>query len=246
MIHMLALVTGASKGIGFETVKLLMREGYEVVSTSRSMPELGDHRFKLDVSNRDEVESLINKISQEIGQIDVVVNNAGFGIYGSFLETSLSEEEYMVRTNFLGPIYVTKAVYKDMVKRRSGSIVNVVSEAAYVNSPFLLVYSSTKAGLASFTNGLWVEARKYGIKVSGVYPGPVKTNFSSHPSFKGREITPKFSIEPERVAKAILKGIKTGKREIYVPSKLKLDPYFLKLANVMQDITYRLVDKFSL
>lgn len=126
----------------------------------------------------------MGKIKSEIGPIDVVVNNAGFGIYGSFLETSIEEEEYMIKTNFLGPIYVCKTVYPDMVKRRSGSIVNVVSEAAYVNSPVLLVYSSTKAGLASFTNGLWVEARKYGVKVSGIYPGPVKTNFSSHPSFK--------------------------------------------------------------
>ncbi|AWR99925.1 SDR family NAD(P)-dependent oxidoreductase [Metallosphaera hakonensis] len=243
---MLAVVTGASKGIGKATVNLLKAEGYEVVATSRSEPEVGDHRFRLDVSNRAEVEAIMGKIKSEIGPIDVVVNNAGFGIYGSFLETSIEEEEYMIKTNFLGPIYVCKTVYPDMVKRRSGSIVNVVSEAAYVNSPVLLVYSSTKAGLASFTNGLWVEARKYGVKVSGIYPGPVKTNFSSHPSFKGREITPKYAVEPERVAKAILKGIRTGKREIYVPSKLLLDPYFLKLTNVMQEFTYRIVDKFSL
>ncbi|BCS94322.1 SDR family NAD(P)-dependent oxidoreductase [Metallosphaera javensis (ex Sakai et al. 2022)] len=242
---MLALVTGASKGIGKATVELLMREGYRVVATSRTEPEVGDYRFRLDVSNRGEVESLISKVRNEIGEIDAVVNNAGFGIYGSFLETSLEEEEYMVKTNFLGPIYVTKSVYPIMVKRRSGSIVNVVSEAAYVNSPVLLVYSATKAGLASFTNGLWVEARKYGVKVSGVYPGPVKTNFSSHPSFKGREITPKYAVEPEKVARAILKGIRTGKREIYVPSKLRLDPYFLKLANVMQELTYRLVDRLA-
>ncbi len=152
---MLAVVTGASKGIGKATVNLLKAEGYEVVATSRSEPEVGDHRFRLDVSNRAEVEAIMGKIKSEIGPIDVVVNNAGFGIYGSFLETSIEEEEYMIKTNFLGPIYVCKTVYPDMVKRRSGSIVNVVSEAAYVNSPVLLVYSSTKAGLASFTNGLW-------------------------------------------------------------------------------------------
>ncbi|QKQ99416.1 SDR family oxidoreductase [Metallosphaera tengchongensis] len=243
---MLALVTGASKGIGKATVELLMKEGYEVVATSRSEPEVGHHRIKLDVSDRGKVEEVVRKVMEEIGEIDVLVNNAGFGVYGSFLETPVEEEEYMVKTNFLGPIYTTKMVYPHMAKRRMGSIVNVVSEAAYVNSPVLLVYSATKAALSSFTNGLWSEARKYGVKVSGVYPGPVKTNFSSHPSFKGREITPKYAVEPEAVARAILKGIRTGKREIYVPSKLRVDPYFLKLANVAQEITYRLVDKFSL
>ncbi|NON62739.1 SDR family oxidoreductase, partial [Acidianus sp. RZ1] len=176
--------------------------------------------------------------------IDILVNNAGFGIYGSFLETSLEEEEYMVRTNLLAPIYFTKLILPRMISRRSGSIVNVVSEAAYVSSPTLLVYSATKSALASFTNGLWAEMRKYGVKVSGIYPGPVKTNFTSHPSFKdAKDSFSRFSVEPEKVARAVIKAIKTGKREIYVPSKIFLDPYFLKFSYIMQSITYRIVSK---
>lgn len=74
--------------------------------------------------------------------------------------------------------------------------------------------------------------RKYNVRVSGVYPGPVRTNFTSHPSFKTNNGDPfaNYSVKPEAVAKAVLKAIRSGKREIYVPSRLKLDPYFLKLA----------------
>ncbi|EHP68497.1 short-chain dehydrogenase of unknown substrate specificity [Metallosphaera yellowstonensis MK1] len=241
---MIALVTGASKGIGRATVELLMREGYKVVAVSRSTPDVGDYRFELDVSDRESVFQLVEKVEREVGEISLLVNNAGFGVYGSFLETPMDEEEYMVRTNFLGVLYTTKAVYPSMVKRREGSIVNVVSEAAYVSTPTLLVYSATKAAVSSFTNGLWAEARRYGVKVSGIYPGPVRTSFTSHPSFRGRDIAPKYAVEPREVAKAILKGARTGKREIYVPSKLKIEPYFLKLANVAQSLTYSFISRF--
>ncbi|TRM84462.1 3-oxoacyl-ACP reductase, partial [Sulfolobus sp. F3] len=196
--------------------------------------------------DKENVFSVVKNVLSKFGKIDVLVNNAGFGIYGSFLETDLSEEEYMIKTNLLGPIYFMKAVLPHMVSRRSGSIVNIISEAAYVSTPKLLVYSATKSALSSITNGLWAEMRKYNVKVSGIYPGPVKTNFSSHPSFKkaGSDPFAKYAVEPEHVARAVLKAIKTGKREIYVPSKLKLDPYFLKLSNLFQSLTYGFISKY--
>ncbi|MEM3204513.1 MAG: SDR family oxidoreductase [Saccharolobus sp.] len=241
-----AIVTGASKGIGKATAKLLKDNGYVVVSISRSKAEIGDLIYEADVSNRELVFRIVNDILNKFGKIDVLVNNAGFGVYGSFSETDLNEEEYMVKTNLLAPIYFMKSVIPHMVSRRKGSIVNIVSEAAYVSTPKLLVYSATKAGLASITNGLWAEMRKFGVKVSGIYPGPVRTNFSSHPSFKSQnsDSFSKYAVEPDEVAKAVLKAIRTGKREIYVPSRLKLDPYFLKLANLFQSVTYRIISKY--
>lgn len=243
---MLAIVTGASKGIGKATVIKLKQNGFKVIAVSRTKPVEGDENYELDVSNRSSVFSFIDEIVKRYGKVDALINNAGFGIYGSFIETDLDEEEYMVRTNLLGPIYFMKAILPYMIKWRDGSIVNVISEAAYVSTPKLLVYSATKAALASITNGLWAEMRKYKVKVSGVYPGPVKTNFTSHPSFSRAKADPfsKYAIEPEKVANAILKAIKTGKREIYVPSKLKLDPYLLKLSNIMQDLTYSIISKY--
>lgn len=244
---MIAIVTGASKGIGRETARLLKENGYTVISISRSKPEIGDVTYEADVSDKSTVFKIVKETIERFGRIDVLVNNAGFGVYGSFLETELEEEEYMVRTNLLGAIYFMKAVLPYMVSRRSGSIVNIVSEAAYVSSPKLLVYSGTKAALSSITNGLWAEMRKYNVKVSGVYPGPVKTSFTSHPSFKragNGDPFSKYAVEPTEVAKAVLKAIRTGKREIYVPSKLKLDPYFLKLGNLFQSLTYRIVSKY--
>ena len=242
---MIAIITGASKGIGKCTALKLKNYGYTIVSISRSEPDFGDIKFKVDVSDKIAVKDIVDKILCEFSFVDVIVNNAGFGIYGSFKETSLDEEEYMVRTNFLGTIYFTKFLLPSMIERKKGNIVNIISEAAYVSSPKLLVYSATKAALASFTNGLWAEARKYGVKVSGIYPGPVRTNFTSHPSFNGvKNSFDKFSVEPEKVANAVIKSIKTGKREIYVPSILKIEPYFLKLSNVMQSITYRIVSKW--
>ncbi|ACP48745.1 short-chain dehydrogenase/reductase SDR [Sulfolobus islandicus Y.N.15.51] len=241
-----AIVTGASKGIGRAVVKLLKENNYTVVSISRSKSDIGDVIYDADVSDRSTVFRIVNEVLEKFGKIDVLVNNAGFGVYGSFLETDLNEEEYMIRTNLLAPLYFMKAVLPHMVSRRKGSVVNIVSEAAYVSTPKLLVYSATKAGLASLTNGLWAEMRKYNVRVSGVYPGPVRTNFTSHPSFKKNNGDPftNYSVEPEAVAKAVLKAIRTGKREIYVPSRLKLDPYFLKLANLFQSFTYTIVSNY--
>lgn len=240
-----AIVTGASKGIGKAAAEKLKSLDYIVVSISRSKPEVGDLIYQADVTDKTSVFRIINEVEDKFGKIDVLVNNAGFGIYGSFLETSLDEEEYMIKTLFVAPLYFIKAVYPLMVKRREGNIINIVSEAAYVATPKLIVYSAAKAGLAHFTNALWAEARKYNVKVTGIYPGPVKTNFSSHPSFKNtKDAFAKYAVEPERVAEAVVKAIKSGKREIYVPSKLRIEPYFLKLSNIFQDFTYRVVSKY--
>jgi len=242
---MIAIITGASKGIGKCTAIKLKSYGYTVISISRSEPDIGDIKFKADISDKNTVKNIVDKILDKFSFVDVIVNNAGFGVYGPFEKTSLDEEEYMVRTNFLGTIYFTKSLLPSMIERKKGNIVNIISEAAYISSPKLLVYSATKAALASFTNGLWAEAKKYGVKVSGIYPGPVRTNFTSHPSFTGvKNSFDKFSVEPERVANAVIKAINSGKREIYVPSRLKIEPYFLKLSNVMQSLTYRIVSKW--
>jgi short-subunit dehydrogenase len=240
-----AIVTGASKGIGRATVIKLKNLGFRVVSVARSLPEIGDLKFSCDVSNKDQVEYVINKTIENFNKIDVLINNAGFGIYGNFDEVKLNQIEYLIRTNFLGPIYFMKAVIPYMKKQGGGSIINVISEAAYIPIPKLSVYSATKAALSSLTNALHLELKKYNIRVSGIYPGPVKTNFTYHPSFGNN--TPwwwKFAIEPENVADMIVKALRTGKREIYVPSKLKIEPYFLKLSFIMQTIVYKVLSKF--
>ncbi|BAB65949.1 SDR family NAD(P)-dependent oxidoreductase [Sulfurisphaera tokodaii] len=241
----IAIITGASKGIGKAIAIKLKNEGYTVVSISRSKAEVGDIIYEADVTDKENDFRIVKEVYEKFGRIDVLVNNAGFGIYGSFLETSLDEEEYMIKTLFVAPLYFIKSVYPIMVRQREGSIVNIVSEAAYVATPKLIVYSAAKAGLAQFTNALWAEARKYNVKVSGIYPGPVKTNFTSHPSFKNSEdIFSKYAVTPDKVANAVVKAIKTGKREIYVPSKLKIEPYFLKFARLFESLTYWIVSKY--
>ncbi|MGC9106098.1 MAG: SDR family NAD(P)-dependent oxidoreductase [Thermoprotei archaeon] len=239
MTRPVAIVTGSSKGIGLATVRLLKEKGYATVGVSRSGEGEADVELKADVSSKEDVRRVIDYVVSKYGRLDVVVNNAGFGVYGYIWETPLEEEEYEVKTLFLGVLYFTKFALPVMIKQGRGSIVNVASQAAYVSMPTLLVYSSMKAAVAHFTNGLWASLKGTGVRVSGVYPGPVRTSFTSHPSFKGTE--PKFNslaVEPERVAKAIWKAIRTGKREIYVPSRLVVEPYFLKLGMAFQSLTY--------
>ncbi|BFH74154.1 SDR family oxidoreductase [Sulfurisphaera javensis] len=241
----IAIVTGASKGIGKAIAVRLKNEGYNVIAISRTKSEVGDIIYETDVTDKENDFRIVKEIVNKFGRIDVLVNNAGFGIYGSFLDTSIDEEDYMIKTLFNAPLYFIKAVYPIMVRQREGNIINIISEAAYVATPKLIVYSAAKAALAHFTNALWAEARKYNVKVSGIYPGPVKTNFTSHPSFKNSEDKfSKYAVEPEKVANAVIKAIKSGKREIYVPSKLKIEPYFLKLSMIMQDFTYWIVSKY--
>jgi hypothetical protein len=230
-IDKVVLITGASRGIGRELSMEMARRGMHVVAMARSrellerlvheLPGGGHSHYPCDIVDWKCVESAVDSIVENYGRIDVLVNNAGVAAYGEFAERSLEELHWMVSVNLLGTINVTKAVVPHMVRRRSGSIVNVVSLAGLVPTPRLSVYSATKFALTALTNTLRIELRRYGVNVCGVYPGPVRdTDLVNGPGFPedgGPLFRTNFVVKARDVVNAVVRCITEGKREVVVP-----------------------------
>jgi NAD(P)-dependent dehydrogenase (short-subunit alcohol dehydrogenase family) len=194
-----ALITGSSSGIGFETALLLARNGFH---TYASMRNLEKSRNIIEIANRDElplqviqldvdddksVKDAIYKIESEQGRIDVVVNNAGYLLIGPLEELSIREFKEQFETNFFGAIRVIKEVLPMMRKQRAGTIVNISSLAGRIGPPLNSPYVSSKFALEGLSESMAYEIEQFGIKVVLVEPGYIKTNVAS--SFKtGKDV----------------------------------------------------------
>src|SRR5437667_4178177 len=181
------LITGASTGIGFETVKVFAKAGYTVVATARRKSRLvrlinevkfAGHEgaaFVCNMLSERSIFSTKNKILEKYGSIDVLVNNAGVTVYKSFMETKTFDYDNVMNTNIRGAFLAAKSVLPSMMKKRRGHIINVLSVASNTVFTDSSVYSASKAGLMALSNVLRAEIRKFNIKVSNVYPGDVDT-----------------------------------------------------------------------
>jgi len=189
-----ALVTGSSSGIGFETSLLLARNGYH---TYASMRNLGKSKTITEISNREKlplsviqldvdddksVKDAIYRIDNEQGRIDVVVNNAGYLLIGSLEELSIEEFKEQFETNFFGAIRVIKEVLPIMRRQRAGTIVNISSLAGRIGLPLNSPYVSSKFALEGLSESMAYEIEQFGIKVVLIEPGYIKTNVAN--SFK--------------------------------------------------------------
>ena len=178
-------ITGASSGIGRATVDLFANKGWQVVATMRR-PEAHtelDHRanvllLPLDVTDALSVSRALEKALQRFGKIDVLVNNAGYGMFGPF---EMATEEQIVaqfNTNVFGVIRLTKAFIPVMRGQGHGTIVNVSSIVGRMTTPLYSLYSSTKFAVEGFSESLYYELRGFGIKVKLIEPGPIRTEFN--------------------------------------------------------------------
>ncbi len=181
------LITGASSGIGKACAEYLAQQGYRVFGTSRraSFPppaaQPGSPRMiQMDVDQDDSVEQGVNFILQETGRLDVVVNNAGFGIAGSVEDTSIKEAKEQFETSFFGVLRVCKAVLPTMRERRSGYIVNVSSIGGIIGLPFQGLYSAAKFAVEGLTEALHKEMRPFGVHVVLIEPGDFSTEFTDN------------------------------------------------------------------
>lgn len=201
-----ALVTGTSSGIGKETALLLATQGLTVYGTVRKLT--GENRFReivMDVTDQESIESAIS----QVGPIDVLVNNAGFGILGALEETSIEEAQAVFDVNFFGVMRVTNAVLPSMRERRSGRIVNVSSLMGIVPSPYMGVYSASKHAVECYTEVLDHEVRAFGIRAVLVQPGFTKTNFESNGRLLSRTI-PDYEAPRRRIKDLMTGQFRTG------------------------------------
>ena len=186
-----AVVTGSSSGIGHETALTLARNGYTTYATMRNTSKAAEIQSiaskenlpiivkQLDVTKDESVRNAIQQIASEAGRIDVVVNNAGYGLTGAFEDLSIEEIKAQYETNFFGVIRVTQAILPIMRKQRSGKIINISSGAGRLGYPGGSAYVSTKFALEGLSESMSYELEPFGIRVVLVEPGVIRTNFSS-------------------------------------------------------------------
>lgn len=180
----IALVTGASSGIGQATAALLARSGYKVYGTSRRGGVASDRAFEmlpLDVTDDASVDAAVEHVMVREGRIDLLVNNAGFGVAPAGAEeSSMAQARSIFDTNFFGLIRMTRAVVPHMRLQGEGRIINMGSVLGFLPMPYMALYSATKHAVAGYTESLDHELRTQGIRVSVVEPAYINTPFDAN------------------------------------------------------------------
>ena len=176
----IAIVTGASSGIGKCEKARLEEAGFKVYNFSRHNCEGGTNFIEVDVTDRDAVFAAVNKVVEAEGSIDLLVNNAGFGIAGAIETTPEELYKRQIEVNFFGAVNCTQAVLPHMRAQKSGRIINTSSVAAVFSIPFQAFYSCSKAAINSFTSALRNEVKAFGITACAVMPGDIKTGFTKN------------------------------------------------------------------
>jgi short-subunit dehydrogenase len=226
------IITGASSGIGFATARLLGKMGYRLVIAARREARLEELAAAIqreggevlvvpaDLSEVDQIQLLVKKTLTVYGQIDILINNAGFARLVWLDEQPLEEIERQIRVNLIGAIQLVREVLPGMIESGKGQIIQIASIASWIGVPTYSIYAANKFGLRGFLESLRRELRGTGIIVSGVYPGAVDTEFDQHAGidWKFNRVTPSWLLmESDDVARVILKVIRKKSRNVVVP-----------------------------
>lgn len=178
------LITGASSGIGKETAKKLLKEGYTVyvaarrVEKMRDLEEQGAIPLALDITKDEDLVSVVNRIATDRGGIDILVNNAGFGMYGAMEDTSIDDARYQFEVNLFGLARLTQLALPHMREQRAGKIVNISSMGGKIFTPLGSWYHATKHALEGWSDCLRLELAAFGIDVIIIEPGIIRTEFA--------------------------------------------------------------------
>lgn len=238
------IVTGASRGIGVAIAEALARKGVHLALAARSEEGLKETTARLerfgvrmlmvptDVTKQDELQALVTRTEDELGPVDLVVNNAGIERYSYFQDYELDMIEVIIQTNLLAAQWLTRMVVPGMIERRKGHIVNIASVAGKTPVPFNAVYSSTKHALVGFSHSLREEMARHDVGVSVVCPGFVK-GAGMFNDWSGGKEPPGLagSVPVERVAEETVAAIAKNSAEVVV------GPPLLKFADVVQAIS---------
>ena len=225
-----ALITGASSGMGRLLALRLARAGARVVLVARREPDLKELANEIehgggqalvlpcDVGERAQVFAAAAEAQRQCGAIDILVNNAGYGHHRRFLDWDLDDMEHMLRVNFLGTLYWTKALLPQMVERRSGWIVVMASVAGKLGVPEESAYAASKFAQVGLAEALSYEVEDAGVHVLTVCPGTINTPFFDAEALERMPpVAKRMMIEPEQVIDAIIDALARGTHEITVP-----------------------------
>lgn len=222
-MNKVVIITGTSSGIGLSTANILAEKGCKVYGIARG--EFVSDKFiayQADVNDYDRISQIFEDVYKKEGRIDVLINNAGFGIAGAMEYTDVNKIDQIFKTNLVAPVKISALAVK-YLKDTQGRIINISSVAGEMPIPFQSCYSSTKAGVLNYSRALDGEVRRFGIRVTAILPGDLKTGFTSarlidakedgyeghvQKSIKRMEKDEQTGKGPEAVSKAILKLLK--------------------------------------
>jgi hypothetical protein len=228
------VITGASSGIGEQSAEEFAKLHADIILVSRNEEKLQEIAKRLskysikvfvyacDVSKKDQVDTMGKTVLEKFGTVDVLVNNAGFGIHNTVNEITIEEMESQMMTNFFGMMYCTKTFLPKMLEQRSGHIVNVASVAASFGIPGMASYCASKFAMLGFSESLFHELKGTGVGVTVVSPIMVRTNFFNHKSFGNMPRYSATSLSPKTVANAVVRAASSPRLEIVVPQFVRL------------------------
>ena len=207
------LVTGASSGIGREIAQLLAQRGARVFGTARNpksaSPVPGVEFVRMDVTDDASVSEAIQGIVQKAGPIEVLVNNAGYGLIGALEETTLQEARDQFETNFFGVLRVTNAVLARMRQAGYGRIVNISSVVGFIPAPFMGMYTASKHAVEGYTETLDHEVRQFGVRAVLIQPSYTKSNISQNEKTAQTHLDA-YTVHRQRMHELVGKGVKQG------------------------------------
>jgi NAD(P)-dependent dehydrogenase (short-subunit alcohol dehydrogenase family) len=257
-------ITGCSTGFGRCLVEEVLKHGDLVVATARKVETIQDLvkdypkqaiAVTLDVTKKDQIEAALKKTIDTFGKVDVLVNNAGYGIIGALEEVTTEEIDHVFATNVFGLIDMTKATLPLMRAKGTGHILNISSVAGFTSTPGFGIYNATKYAVEGLSEALAGEVSSFGIKVTIIEPGPFRTDFANrslavaphHPAYElamknTREYIEKVDGnqpgDPVRAARAMIDLVNHPNPPVRIPfGKIALDRINLKIKNFSNDLS---------
>lgn len=209
-----ALITGASSGIGKSTARKLLSEGYVVYGAARSVDKMADlkkagaHIMKIDVTDETSIVDGVKKIVDEQGRIDVLINNAGYAVYGPVEDVSMEDARRQFDVNIFGLARLTQLVLPHMREQKAGKIVNISSIGGKIYTPLGAWYHATKHALEGWSDCLRLEVSEFGIDVIIIEPGLIETNF-------GNVLMDQFQLAENSAYQNLTKRVEQGTKQFY-------------------------------
>ena len=238
-----ALITGASSGIGYELALLFGRDRYDCILVARSREKLDElaarleaefrvktHVIAKDLSKSTAVDEIFEEVTAASLAVDVLVNNAGYTVFGKFAETDLQAEVDMLQVNVIALTQLTKLFLKGMVARRDGRILNLASTAAFEPGPLMAVYYASKAYVLSFSEALANELEGTGVSVTALCPGPTRTGFQKRGVMEDSRLVQGKIADAQSVALAGYRGLMARKTIVIPGLGNKLLPVVVRLS----------------
>ncbi|KGA97095.1 oxidoreductase [Alkalihalobacillus alcalophilus ATCC 27647 = CGMCC 1.3604] len=224
-------ITGGTSGLGKEIAFQLLKKDYHVIVLARNEEKIKQLEeeaqgfngriltCQVDIRSDEEVKKIVAHLVKSGHPVDVLINNAGLGIFDSVLDAKTEDIVEMFEVNVLGLIAMTKAVLPYMIEKKSGQIIQIASQAGKLATPKSSVYAATKHAVLGFTNSLRMEVEDDNVNVSAVNPGPIQTPFFERADKTGSYVknVGKMMLKPEYVAERVVQLIEKPKRELNLP-----------------------------